>query len=154
MKSITVIQLPTGKGKTSIALTEFHRYKLQNESVGFAIPMASDKRHTLPLAKFLGVDIEPHKIITNLTSVRGVRFDRLIVDDIDVYSHKIKMATGYIYDMILPYTERVLITTTDGMIVRETQSFCDINGIKYNVYFEKDLVNYKVGYRFCYATVA
>lgn len=148
MKSITVIYLPYGgAGKTSIALTEYHKYRLLRQSVGFVLPTQADKRHTLPLAHNLGVDIHPKSIITSIDGIRGKRFDRLIIDDIDICSETWEVDAETIYDIYVPNIEKLLVTTTDSIIPNITLHFCHLNNIECNIYRKADLVGYKAGYK-------
>jgi hypothetical protein len=147
MKSVTVIHMGRGMGKTSIALTEYHNYRLLGQTMGFVLPASSDKRHTLPLANQLGVDITHTKIITSIDGIRGKRFNRLIIDDIDICSMKWGVSIYDIYNIYAPHVDKLLVTMEDLEFVYETLQFCQSQHIEYNIYRKADLVGYKIGYK-------
>lgn len=146
MKAVAIIHLPRNKGKTSVLLTEYHKYRLLGNTMGILLPNKHHRYTVSQTARHLGINFTHTRILTSFDSLRGCRLDRLLIDDIDVCAMQWGVIIGDIFDLSITITDKLLFTVTDGLARNVLINVCNSYGITTNVYREADLVNYMKRY--------
>jgi hypothetical protein len=136
MIAITLLVGDRQSGKTTQLLKEHNRYGNQCH-IGYVVSNQMFKKHLLLNSP---IQFEPKFLkVWNETALIGHRFDRLIVDDMDVICDMHNKSVSYILGLLHIQTAKILLTSnTDSSFIFEVNKFCNDAGISLSIYSIKD----------------
>lgn len=138
-------------GKTSVALTEYHKCKQRGEDVTILIPDKNMLHHLQLISNSMGITVYKTDIIApnnGQTHMMGRRADRLIIDEIEwVVNRTNNTATPGIaefLDNMFLVSDKILITSS-VYFDNELQNYTRRRNIQYTYYNEDSLRGYQIG---------
>jgi len=147
-KKLTYINLGRGMGKTSIALTEYHKFKQRGESVNILITDYKRERSLIGISDRLRIPINKKDIIIG-DDIMGRNMDRLIIDDADELIESIMLPNLNVpfvdfFDRMFMLTNKILFTSSK-IYDWNPRQYCSNLNIDYTIYTSKELNGYIIG---------
>jgi hypothetical protein len=148
-KKLIYVNLGRGMGKTSIALTEYHKFKQQGESVNILITDYKRERSLIGISDRLRIPINKKDIIIG-DDIMGRNMDRLIIDDADELIESIMLPNLNVpfvdfFDRMFMLTNKILFTSSHITNFELKDYLYKRKDIEWTHYTEADLKGYKFG---------
>jgi hypothetical protein len=147
-KKLIYVNLGRGMGKTSIALTEYHKFKQRGERVNILVYPDYLKSLRI-IANKLNIPMFMGDIITG-DDYRGRTIDRLIIDDAEQVLtcpsfHSINHSINNFLDTMFLLTDKILFTSSHITNFELKDYLYKRKNIEWTHYTEADLKGYKFG---------
>ncbi len=145
-KKLIYVNLGRGMGKTSIALTEYHKFKQRGErQVNILVVNHSYLQSLRIVANSLNIPIDTNDIIIS-DDYRGRTIDRLIIDDAEEVLMRLKFdSMGNFLDRMFLLTDKILFTSSPVTNFELKDYLYKRKNIEWTHYTEADLKGYKLG---------
>jgi hypothetical protein len=144
-KKLIYVNLGRGMGKTSIALTEYHKFKQRGERVNILVVNHSYLQSLRIVANSLNIPIDTNDIIIS-DDYRGRTIDRLIIDDAEeVLMCPSFHSMGNFLDIMFLVTDKILLTSSHITNFELMDYLYKRKNIEWTHYTEDDLKGYKFG---------
>lgn len=132
MSTIVLLVGDRRSGKTTQALKEHNRYVKQCD-IGYLVHNQSIKKD---LQLNPPIPFEPNFLkVWSEDALIARRFDRLIVDDVDVICDFNNKPVSYILGLLLIQTKQILLTSdANSSFIFEVNKFCNDAGISLSIY--------------------
>jgi hypothetical protein len=145
-KVLAHIHLPLRSGKSSIVVSEYNRFKLLGDSLYIFTPRKNYLSNLEDISRNLGIVLYDSDVsVWDVDKIRGRRFDRIIIDDLDeLLMVKSGDELNYFFDTLFCITDKLMITSTYTNTL-PIEDYCKNRGIQYNLYTQNELKGYKIG---------
>ena len=145
-KKLIYVNLGRGMGKTSIALTEYHKFKQRGErQVNILVANHSYLQSLRIVANSLNIPIDTNDIIIS-DDYRGRTIDRLIIDDAEEVLMRLTLdSINDFLDRMFLLTDKILLTSSHITNFELMDYLYKRKNIEWTHYTEDDLKGYKFG---------